>query len=135
MKQNQARPGKAEKGKPGRHLQNEGKAPDGDDISKPPLRGDPYWQDQLEKLLSEFGASALPDLSSSYGDSGKKGLVASRVRLKYVVRRTTALRREYVGRQLDEMVHDFLDQARLKTDCAYWREVDQEFHKRGVFML
>ena len=65
MKQNQARPGKAEKGKRKRHVQNEGKAPDGDDIRKPPLRGDAYWQEQIDKLLREFGASALPDLASS----------------------------------------------------------------------
>lgn len=98
-------------------------------------RRDLYWQQEMAGILLEFGATALPDLSFSDDDSGKKVLVASRVRLKYVVRRVRVLKKGYVGRQLDERVHGFLDQARLQTDGAYWRELDQEFHTRNVFML
>ena len=103
--------------------------------SSRPWRGVAYWQYEMDGSLLEFGAEELPDLTFPDDDSGKKVLVASRVRIKYVVRRISVLKKEYVGRQLDEMVHDFLDQARLKTDSVYWREVDQEFNARKVFML
>ena len=43
--------------------------------------------------------------------------------------------KEYVGAQLDEKVHDFLDQAHVQNEAWYWRELDQEFHTRRVFML
>lgn len=104
-------------------------------VDRRPWRGDPYWQYEMTGLLLEFGAAALPDLSYPDDDSGRKVLVASRVRLKYVVRRIRTLKKEHEGWQLTDVVHDFLDQARLKTDGAYWREADREFHTRGVFML
>jgi hypothetical protein len=100
-----------------------------------PWRGDPYWQYEMTLILLDFGANALPELSSTEDASGNQLLVASRVRLKYVVRRIAALRKEYVGRLLAEKVHDFLDLARLQRSSAYWLETDQEFHTRGVFML
>ena len=100
-----------------------------------PWRGDAYWQYEMEGILLGFGAEDLPDLTFPNDDSGKKTLVASRVRLKYIVRRVRALKQEYVGPQLDERVHDILDQARLETNGLYWRELDHEFHTRGVLML
>ena len=103
--------------------------------SNRPWRGDAYWQYEMERILLEFGAEKLPDLSCPSDDPGKKTLLASRVRLKYLVRRVRALKQEYVGPQLDERVHDILDQARLETKGLYWRELDHEFHTRGVFML
>ena len=100
-----------------------------------PWRGDPYWQYEMTVILLEFGATALPDLSFATDASGKKERVATRIRRKYVVRRIRVLKKENVGRPLAARVHDFLDQARLQTEGAYWREIDQEFHKRKVFML
>ncbi len=102
---------------------------------KPPLRGDPYWQGQLEQLLSEFGAETLPALGSQNDASSRKGLIAPRVRRKYIVRRIRQLKKDYEEPQLSEQVNEFLGQARLQTQGEYWRELDQEFHTRGVFML
>lgn len=102
--------------------------------SSHPWRGDAYWQYELEGILLEFGAEGLPNLGTD-DDMSRKGLIATRVRRKYVVRRIRVRMKEYVGPQLDEKVHGFLEQARLRTDGAYWRELDQEFHTRRVFML
>lgn len=102
---------------------------------KAPLWGDPYWKGQLEQLLSEFGAETLPDLGSQNDESSKKGLIATRVRRKYIVRRIRQLKKDYEEPQLSGQVTEFLGQARLQTRGAYWRELDQVFHTRGVFML
>ena len=103
--------------------------------SKRPWRGDAYWQYEMRLLLLEHGAAAVPDLVSNDGESGKKLMIAARLRLKYVVRRVHGIRKIYVGRHLDERVHDLLDQARLQVESEYWQEVSHEYHVRGVFML
>ena len=106
-----------------------------DNYEETRVRGDAYWQYKMEGILRDFVAKELPDLTIPNDNSGQKVLVASRVRLKYVVRRVNALKKECVGSQLDEKVHDFLDQARVQSEAWYWRELDQVFHSRGVFML
>lgn len=103
--------------------------------SSRPWRGDAYWQYEMEGILLDFGVEGFPDLGTPNDETSRRRLIATRVRRKYVVRRIRVLMKEYVGTQLDEKVHDFLDQARLRTDGAYWRELDQEFHTRRVFML
>ena len=89
----------------------------------------------MERLLLEVGAAALPDLASPDDDSDESVLVATRLRRRYIIHRIRSLIAEDLGPQLNEKVHDFLDQARLKSDSAFWVELDQEFHTRGVFML
>lgn len=103
--------------------------------SRRPWRGDAYWQYELKGILFEFGAEGLPGLGTPDDYTSRKGLIATRVRRKYVVRRIRDLRETLEEPQLSLHVHDFLDQARLQTETAYWREIDQEFHKRKVFML
>ena len=135
MSRNRKKIVKAVKAKRKRRLQQERKTSDCENTRERPLRGAAYWQDRLDQLLSEFGAVALPDLGTPDDRRSKKGLIATRVRRKYVVRRIRQLKKDKEEPQLSEQVNDFLGQARLQTKGAYWREVDQEFHTRGVFML
>jgi len=102
---------------------------------KAPLRGAPYWQDQLDRLLREFDAAGLPDSGMVYEKTGRNDFVAMSLRRKYVVRRLRHLKKTLEEPQLSEQGQDFLDQARLHTSPAYWRDLDHEYHARGVFML
>ena len=95
-----------------------------------------YWREQVHRILLAFGAAPLPDLRDPGGKASKKMGYAYRLRNRYVVQRMEALiNKDAVGRELDEMVHDFLDQARLQTEAKYWRELNHQYRVRGEFIL
>jgi hypothetical protein len=95
-----------------------------------------YWRQQVCRILLEFGAAPLPELQDPGEKARKKLDYMYRLRHRYVVWRIRGLIAEdYVGRVLFEMVHDFLDQARLQTEAQYWLHLNREYFKRSVFML